>query len=366
MNAEHADLEAQFAAPAERDLPPGRHELHREILMNHMLTESGQDGPAPARHRRPRRRMLAIGGTAGLGIAAAAVAVTLIATSTARPPAAPPRPLAGGAAASPAATPTTPTTPTVSSPLVLLADNITASAHKQPGDATLVFRSTTFTDGQAPGSGFDLYTDSGPYYWAPTESGLPAQIAAHHNLGDGLFTREIAAAEYAVNGNLATARERMAYAPDPANAGKSPSAHMSAVLLKEQAELLGVKAAPGQSLAAAYDKAWIDSWVWSDATDALEAGAGNPQVRAGVLRLLSTVSGVVITHGTLDGQPTLVVGDVTPGLNGQGSSEGAMTLNASTGVPLEFTDGIVGKAPDSTTTYKVSRVTVADIAAGKF
>jgi hypothetical protein len=243
---------------------------------------------------------------------------------------------------------------------------VTAHAHKQSGDATLVFRSTTLTDGQAPGSGFDLYTDSGPYYWAPTESGLPAQIAAHHNLGDGLFTREIAAAEYAVNGDLATARERMANAPDPANAGKSPSAQMTPALLKVKAELLGVKAAPGQSLAAAYDKAYIDSWVWGDATDALEAGAGNPQVRAGVLRLLSTVSGVVVTHGTLDGQPTLVVGDVTPSFNGQGRSEAVMTLNASTGIPLKYTDGTVGKTPDSTTTYKVSRVTVAGIAAGKF
>jgi len=268
MNAEHADLEARFAAPAERDLPPGRHKLHREILMNHMLTESGQ---APAKHRRPRRRMLAIGGTAGLGIAAAAVAVTLIATSTARPPAAPPRPVAGGPTASHA------TTPTVSSPLVLLADTITASANKQPGDATLVFRTTTFTDGQAGGSGFDLYTDSGPYYRALTKSGLAGQITAHHDLADGLFTREIAAAEYAVNGDLATARERMAYAPDPADAGKSQAAQMSPMLLKVKAELLGVKAAPGQSLATAYDKAWIDNRVWGDSLDALEAGRAIPR-----------------------------------------------------------------------------------------
>ena len=57
MNAEHADLEARFAAPAERDLPPGRHNQHREILMNHMLTASRQAEPAPARHpRHPRRR----------------------------------------------------------------------------------------------------------------------------------------------------------------------------------------------------------------------------------------------------------------------------------------------------------------------
>ena len=63
---------------------------------------------------------------------------------------------------------------------------------------------------------------------------------------------------------------------------------------------------------------------------------------------------------------TLVVGDVTPSLNGNGTSEAAMTLNASTGVPLEYTDGAVGMTPDSTTTYQVSRVTVADILAGKF
>jgi hypothetical protein len=345
-----------------KDVQPLRPEADEQAMaaLRAAMAVSGQARSAPARHRRPRRRILAIGGTAGLGIAAAAVAVTLIATSTARPPAAPPRPVAGGPTASHA------TTPTVSSPLVLLADNITASAHKQPGDATLVFRTTTFTDGQAGGSGFDLYTDSGPYYWALTKSGLAGQVTAHHDLADGLFTREIAAAKYAVNGDLATARERMAYAPAPANAGTSPSAQMSPRLLKVKAELEGVKAAPGQSLAAAYDKSWIDNWVWSDATDALEAGAGNPQVRAGVLRLLSTVSGVVVTHGTLDGQPTLVVGDVTPGLNGQGRSEGVMTLNASTGVPLKYTDGAVGKTPYSTTTYKVSRVTVADIAAGKF
>jgi hypothetical protein len=356
MNAEHADLETRFAAPRERDLPPGQHELHREILMNHMLTESGR---APARHRRPRRRMLAIG-TAGFGIAAAAVAVTLIATSTARAPAAPPQPVAGGPTASHSAS------PVVSSPLVLLADTITASANKQPGNATLEFTSTTFTDGTAPGSSYSLFTDRGPYYWSPTKSGLVAQIAGHHSQGGALFSREIADAEYAVHGNLAIARERMASAPNPALAGKSAAAQMSPPLLKAKAEMLGVKPAPGQSLAAAYDKAYTDSWVWSDATSALEAGAGNPLVRAGVLRLLSTVAGIVVTHGTLDGQPTLVVGEVTPSLNDIGTSEAAMTLNASTGMPLEYTDGSLGKTPESTTTYQVSRVTVADILAGKF
>ena len=44
MNAEHAEFPApgeaaRFAAPGERDLPPGRYQLHREILMNHMLNQ---------------------------------------------------------------------------------------------------------------------------------------------------------------------------------------------------------------------------------------------------------------------------------------------------------------------------------------
>jgi len=57
---------------------------------------------------------------------------------------------------------------------------------------------------------------------------------------------------------------------------------------------------------------------------------------------------------------------VTPGPEGHGRYEGALTLNASTGVPSEYADGAVGKTPEVTCIYKISRVTVADIAAGKF
>jgi len=46
--------------------------------------------------------------------------------------------------------------------------------------------------------------------------------------------------------------------------------------------------------------------------------------------------------------------------------EEALTLNARTGIPIKFTGRIVGKAPDVTTIYKIFRVTVAHIAAGKF
>jgi hypothetical protein len=50
---------------------------------------------------------------------------------------------------------------------------------------------------------------SGDYYWAPTESGLPQAIAGHEGssqLDHSQGKREVAAALYAVHGNITTAR----------------------------------------------------------------------------------------------------------------------------------------------------------------
>src|SRR6516225_9760517 len=88
MNPEHADLEARFAAPAERDLPPGRHELHREILMNHMLTQP----PSKAtRHGDswswlpPARVLAAAAAVAAVAAGAVGYAITAAQTPAARP-----------------------------------------------------------------------------------------------------------------------------------------------------------------------------------------------------------------------------------------------------------------------------------------
>jgi hypothetical protein len=107
MNAEHAEFPApgeaaRFAAPGERDLPPGRHHLHREILMNHMLSRPATRAAArPGRRRTPRRswrghgRLLAAvaAGTALAGV----VAGYLIMAGNA--PAAPKAPTAAGSPA---------------------------------------------------------------------------------------------------------------------------------------------------------------------------------------------------------------------------------------------------------------------------
>jgi hypothetical protein len=91
MNAEHADLEARFAAPAERDLPPGRHDLHRAILMNRMLTQppaSKTTRHGGSRSRRPARALAAV--AAGTAVAAGVAGYAITAGTAPAVPKAPP------------------------------------------------------------------------------------------------------------------------------------------------------------------------------------------------------------------------------------------------------------------------------------
>jgi hypothetical protein len=100
MNAEHADLGARFAAPVERDLPPGRHELHREILMNHMLSQPSGQKAAPREATRPdgrraarpswrRRGRLLAAAAAGTALAGGVAAYVITAGSAPAAPKAP-------------------------------------------------------------------------------------------------------------------------------------------------------------------------------------------------------------------------------------------------------------------------------------
>jgi hypothetical protein len=88
MNAENAGVEARFAAPAERDLPRGRHDLHREILMNHMLTQppASTTGRGSRRRRPPARVLAAITTVAVVAVGAASYVLTRAEAPAARPP----------------------------------------------------------------------------------------------------------------------------------------------------------------------------------------------------------------------------------------------------------------------------------------
>ena len=83
MSDEHADLAARYSAPADRDLPPGRHAMHREVLMSQILNDPPATDHAP-RRRPGRRGLFTAVGVVAVG-AAAAVIVALLPRGTAHP-----------------------------------------------------------------------------------------------------------------------------------------------------------------------------------------------------------------------------------------------------------------------------------------
>lgn len=323
--------------------------------------------------RRPRqRRVIPLMTVAALGAAAVIVAASSLPTTSA--PTAPVRirtaPLHVAA------------TKPADAPLLQLASYI-RSETKPAGDATLVQRTQAYP-GRPAITGVDLYTDSGQYYYAPTLAAMPASIASGDQ-GDGFMARELAAARFAANGDLSTARQQMANAAlDPKLAAKlaSETPAQRAQQMADQKQRLidqltaGMNATQQPATRAALkakinaiqhavplsQQAQADNEIWSNSLDALVAGASDPQVRAGILRLLSTVNAVNVAQTTTGGQPSLTLtagGDAMPA-----NYQEQLIINADTGLPIQFTGGTPGQAPSVTVTYKVSRVTLADIAAG--
>jgi hypothetical protein len=308
-----------------------------------------------------RRARIARGGIGAGVVAVTAVAAVGLASAVPSAPArstqaggAHPATRASGAHAAKTGTSTSSTGATdAKQPLVQLAAYL--AAEPQPsGDATLVERETG-APGHASINVWDLYADDGRYFFSQTEAGLPAQVKENNNQGGGQFAREVAAATYAVTGDLNTAALKMAWAPDPTPVPAWLSAQVKDI------------SAGGLQ---------IDNYVWEDSEDALIAGSGNPQVRAGVLRLVSALPGITVTHGTVDGQPALTVtaGAAEVGYAGINQAnpkapagpayQEAISINADTGIPLQIASGPAGQVT-GTVSYVVTRVKLADIAAGK-
>ena len=290
--------------------------------------------------RARRRNRIARGGIGASVVAVAAVAAVGVASAV---PSAPAGTAQASRAATAGASASSAGSADAQSPLVRLAAYVAAEPRPK-GDATLV-ESETGAPGQAGIDRWDLYADDGRYFFSLTEAGLLAQVKKNNSQGGGELRWEIAAATYAVKGNLDTAAMKMAM----------PFAHPDGVFATVQEE---------------------DAQAWENCLDALVAGSGDPQVRAGVLRLASSLPAVTVNHGTADGQRTLILTGETgydgpkngPKARGEGPDRyETITINAHTGIPLEFTVAL-GSARKivSTTTYVVTRVSLAGIAAGKF
>ena len=225
-------------------------------------------------------------------------------------------------------------------PLVELADVLVA-APRPGGDATLVERETG-TPGKASVNVWDLYADDGQYFFSQTKATCQAQVKKDNNQGDGMFGREVAAATAAATGDLDTAVLKMAWALDTTPVPAWLSAQVKTMSAG------GVQ---------------IDNYVWENSEDALVAGSGNPQVRAGVLRLVSALPGITVTHGTVDGQPTLTltagkaelgtvgIDKADPKVETGPAYQEAITINADTGIPLQIASGPAGKVTVTSATW---------------
>jgi len=364
VNVDEMDLVSQL-----KDADPLRAEVY-ERARTTLRAAMAEPGLAPvpeivpARRARNRRRgsvgtLGKVGVGAGIGAVAAGVAVALVATSTAQP-ASPAR------SASPASK-----APAVNSTLVSLAAYIKARSGNLPGNASLVIQ----TDVGMPSPGnvtYNLYTDSGAYYGANDKRGITAAVDHHEN--QDLNARQVvAAARYAATGDLTTARQRMLNATGPTQFERllsdGPAARKK-LWAKEMAKVRAILQAkhawPQPVPTDKILRADINGTIWFNSFNALTAGAGNPQVREGVLRLMSTIPEVTVANSTTGGQPTLTI-TASPALNpGSGLPAQVMTISARTGMPISSVWGTPGQKYYSDTTWQVSRVWMARVRAGRW
>jgi hypothetical protein len=292
-------------------------------------------------------------GFSAAGLVAAAAAVALVVTSA-------PAPSHHAAATG---TPSSSAKPAAGNPLLTqLAANISVQQVKLPGNATLEIRNQSPTSSRVASNGVDLFTDDGTYYLAGSESALPQVIAQGQDVGEGQFKRAISAALLAVNGNLATARSKMAVAyfiPGTHPDGSQAWIHKLKAVDKER----HIKYTPPKPLTPDQQKEHTDNSIWMNSFDALIAAPDNAQVRAGVLRIMATMPNVKVTHTTTAGQATLTLSDSWPELAGGGTE--SLVINAGSGLPVASFDSGPNQ-PSASTYYHTSRVTLSDVAAGKF
>jgi hypothetical protein len=222
-----------------------------------------------------------------------------------------------------------------------------------------------------------VYTDSGAYYAGNNKEGLRAAVDHRQNLaGHWLDARQVvAAARYAATGDLTAARQRMLNATPGQSEQFEHLLRLSAAarkklwekeMAKDRAILRAKHAWPQPVPTDKILRADIDYSIWYNGVNALTEGAGNLQVREGVLRLLSTIPEITVANSTTGGQPTLTI-TAGPALNpGSGLPAQVVTINASTGMPISSVWGTPGQKYYSSDTFQVSRVTLADIKTGRF
>lgn len=252
------------------------------------------------------------------------------------------------------------------STLMTLAANVTAGSDSQPGDASFVV-TTPSLGGTTMGITYEVYTDSGDIYWAASRSDLSAAIANHQTVGNSDVTAAVAAAKYAAKGDLTTARGKMAAIVGPAEQqgdyqGEWQKSWIKSLITDKGKFAEKLKENPGIEKNTSAGKSTQEvagDAIWTSSMDALTAGGGNPEVRAGVLRLLATVPEIKVTNSTTGGEATLTL-TASSALFGGGPAE-VLTIDAKTGSPVKFSASAGGGMQAAVATFKVTRVSAGSL-----
>lgn len=220
------------------------------------------------------------------------------------------------------------------------------------GDATLVLRSHDFPTA-TDFTGADLYLDDGRYYYGMTLDQLKA-VGKADDLGEGVPKQERDAAIAANDLTPDQARERMLAASWPGN-HKPAESETSPANLAKRAAIIKLKQPKGKIPPPASQHTIDNNRIWIAGMDTLIAGAGDAQVRAGVMKLLGTINAKVTDRGD-----TVEITDTDFSM----AYQETIVVDARTGVIQKMIGGETGKTPEVTVTYDIKRVTASDIVPG--
>jgi len=353
-----AVLRAAMADPGTVRLPASitAEDTTVETTSTMNTTKTRHHAPSPAM---PRRRGIGVAGRfgigAGVGVAAAAAVVALVLNNSSAPGDA----VAGKDSSTAAAGPATAGGPADRAPLMSLAGSIVTSTSPK-GDAWLE-KATQVEGTKTMQVVYTLYTDGHEIYSGDSVKDIKRAIAHHQDqMTAGGYAPLLKAAVAAADSSPADGRIQMLKAAGDRLVGLDPAAQKAEWDKQQAAAQVIIKQKGGDAKPKPYNprnlQRHFDNALWTYSTEALSAGDGDTKVRAGVLRLLSTIDGVSVKKSATGGKATLTITAGPEVLGGEGGE--VLTVDAGNGMLVTSVSTVPG-LPQSHTTYESSRVTTA-------
>ena len=246
-------------------------------------------------------------------------------------------------------------------PLMTLAGSI-KTATPSAGDAWLV-KATQVNGTKVMQVVYTLYTDGHAIYTGDSVKGIKRAITRHQDqMKAGGYAPLLKAAVAAADSSPADGRTQMLKAAKDSLVGLDPAAQKAQWEKEQAAAQEIIKQKGGNAKPKPYSPQAVeqhfDNALWTYSTEALSAGDGNTQVRAGVLRLLSTIAAVSVKNSTTNGKATLTITAGPEVFGGEGGE--VLTIDAKTGMLVKDVSTVPG-LPRAFTAYESSRVTTAHL-----